>query len=74
MTPMNPFLHQQQLINRRQFFGKSATGIGTLALSSLLQNDLLAAPALSMNPLAGLPHLPAKAKNVILLLGSARFG
>jgi hypothetical protein len=67
MTPMNPFLHQQQLINRRQFFGKSATGIGTLALSSLLQNDLLAAPALSMNPLAGLPHLPAKAKNVILL-------
>jgi hypothetical protein len=64
---MNPYLHQQQLITRRQFFSKSATGVGTLALSSLLQNDLSAAPALSMNPLDGLPHLPAKAKNVILL-------
>lgn len=64
---MNPYLHQQQLITRRQFFGKSATGVGTIALSSLLQNDLSAAPALSMNPLDGLPHLPAKAKNIILL-------
>lgn len=64
---MNPYLHQQQLITRRQFFSKSATGVGTLALSSLLQNDLSAAPALSMNPLDGLPHLPAKAKNIILL-------
>jgi hypothetical protein len=64
---MNPFIQQQQLVTRRQFFGKSATGVGTVALASLLNENLLGAPAVNMNPLGGLPHLPAKAKNVIIL-------
>lgn len=64
---MNPFIHQQQLVTRRQFFGKSATGVGTVALASLLNENLLGAPAVNMNPLDGLPHLPGKAKNVIIL-------
>lgn len=64
---MNPLERQQQLITRRQFFGKSATGVGTIALASLLQESLSGAPAVNMNPIEGLPHLPAKAKNVILL-------
>ena len=64
---LDPFQRQQQLITRRQFFGKSSTGIGTVALASLLNRELFAAPAVNMNPLEGLPHLPPKAKNVILL-------
>lgn len=63
----DPFQRRQQLITRRQFFGKSSTGIGTVALASLLNRELFAAPAVNMNPLEGLPHLVPKAKNVILL-------
>jgi hypothetical protein len=64
---LDPIQRQQQLITRRQFFGKSSTGIGTVALASLLNRELFAAPAVNMNPLEGLPHLAPKAKNVILL-------
>ena len=64
---LDPIQRQQQLITRRQFFSKSSTGIGTVALASLLNRDLFAAPAVNMNPLEGLPHLLPKAKNVILL-------
>ncbi|MFM2170779.1 MAG: hypothetical protein RI957_1008 [Verrucomicrobiota bacterium] len=64
---LDPSQRRQQLITRRQFFGKSSTGIGTVALASLLNRELFAAPAVNMNPLEGLPHLVPKAKNVILL-------
>ena len=45
-------------ITRREFFGRTATGIGTAALGSLLGRDLHA---------AGPPHHAARAKRVIYL-------
>jgi hypothetical protein len=51
------------LLNRRQFFGKSAVGVGLAALSSLL-----GAEAVRGEPgLPGLPHYPPKAKRVVVL-------
>src|SRR5688500_1033550 len=69
---MHPITERQLLINRRQFFGRLATGIGTAALGSLLSKDLLASPAASALE-RGLPHLPhhaPKAKRVIYMLMS----
>ena len=48
--------------NRRNFFSRSATGIGVAALANLLAKDGLAAGGL-----ADLPHHPPKAKRVIYL-------
>src|SRR5512138_2449994 len=67
----NP-LHYSHLetLTRRQFFGRTAMGLGSIALASLLRENLVAgstAPA-GVNPLAArLPHFPAKAKRVIYL-------
>ena len=47
-------------LTRRQLLGRSATGIGSLALASLLRPGLLAAPAAA-------PHFAPKAKRVIYL-------
>ncbi|HLJ96662.1 MAG TPA: DUF1501 domain-containing protein [Gemmataceae bacterium] len=55
---------------RRQFFKDCTTGLGTIALASLLNEGLFAtSPAVaSEDPLAPKkPHFPAKAKNVIYL-------
>src|SRR2546422_4167744 len=60
------------LITRRHFFGRSAAGIGTAALASLLNPRLLAAPpAISGAPgvLRAL-HFAPKAKRVIYLFMS----
>ena len=63
---MNPiFQHQQQ--TRRQFFGKSATGIGGAALASLLGGNS-AVGAGGGNALPGFPNHVAKAKRVIYLM------
>jgi Protein of unknown function (DUF1501) len=63
---MTPEQQIQQAISRRELFQNLGTGIGSIALTSLLANDLPAAS--STNPLAPkLPHFPAKAKNVIFL-------
>ncbi|MFP6906299.1 MAG: DUF1501 domain-containing protein, partial [Verrucomicrobiota bacterium] len=63
-----PVQDRQLAINRRQFFGRSATGIGAFALAGLLDRDgLLAAPPAGNNGLPGLPHFPAKAKRIIYL-------
>ena len=52
-------LSQAQLgINRRHFFGKSATGIGVAALSKLLQRDGVAAVS---DPKLGLPDAVERA-------------
>ncbi|MDR3691737.1 MAG: DUF1501 domain-containing protein [Fimbriimonas sp.] len=71
---MNPFFERDLRISRRQFFGKSASGIGMLALGALLQEEGFAstgqlkqvgrhgAPALP-----GLPHFSPKAKRVVVL-------
>ncbi|HZT41532.1 MAG TPA: DUF1501 domain-containing protein [Chthonomonadaceae bacterium] len=59
-------------ITRRHFFQQAGYGIGTLALSALLQESSLApasaAPSDAGNPLGPKkPHFPAKAKNIIFL-------
>jgi len=62
---MNPLLESKRLETRRQFFGKSATGLGAAALSSLLSRDLEAAAD------GGLfPNFAPKAKRVIYLFQS----
>ncbi len=68
MTPIN---EHRLLHTRRQFFGRSATGIGIAALAALLDRDRLSA-----NPPQGRPgvlrstHFAAKAKRVIYLFMS----
>ena len=62
---MNP-LHENSLhVGRREFFGRSAAGLGTAALASLLARDGLAAGRSSGLP--ELPHFTPKAKRVIYL-------
>lgn len=66
---MHPFESCSQAITRRTFLGRSATGIGSLALASLLNPNLLRASDASqkwhgiIHPL----HHPAKIKRVIYL-------
>jgi hypothetical protein len=69
---MNPFREAGEILTRRDFFGRSATGIGAAALASLLNDDLAAAPAPAnaVTGLPGLPHFPPKAKRVIYLFQS----
>ena len=70
---MDPVAESQLIENRRQFFGRATTGIGSLALVSLLNPKLFAAPQKSTSAhggLPGLPHFAAKAKRVIYLLQS----
>jgi hypothetical protein len=54
------------LVNRREFFGKQALGLGTAALSTLLCKDGLAGQIQS-NGLPDLPHFKPRAKNIIYL-------
>src|SRR5437773_6076259 len=61
---MHPHLERQAFLTRRQFFGRSAVGIGTAALATLLDRDLSAA---TRGGLPGLPHFAPKAKRVIYL-------
>ena len=57
---------------RRHFFDRAATGIGTVALASLLNDNLFAKPKLPdlTAALPGLPHFAAKAKRVIYMYQS----
>ncbi len=71
---MNPFFERDLRMTRRQFFGKTASGLGVVALGSLLQQEGFAATlqrarghAAGAPALPGLPHFPAKAKRVIVL-------
>ena len=63
----NPLTEHQLGINRRHFFGKSATGVGVAALSSLLTSEATAAVSDPKTGLSSLPHLAPKAKRVIYL-------
>jgi hypothetical protein len=56
---MDPFLAHQRHLTRRQFFGRSAGGIGAAVLANLLRQDGLAATPL--------PNFSPKAKRVIIL-------
>ncbi|MBC7365196.1 MAG: DUF1501 domain-containing protein [Undibacterium sp.] len=71
---MNPLLEGHALHTRRQFFGRSAMGVGTAALASLLGRDGFASTTpSSLIPRSGIPGLPdfpnfaPKAKRVIYL-------
>jgi hypothetical protein len=67
--PLEPQL--QQLLSRRAFLGRGATGIGGIALASLLNDGLFAAPAAASGEGAlHRLHVPAKAKRVIYLFQS----
>ncbi len=66
---MDPRIEQKLHVNRRQFFGRCATGIGTAALASLVNPDVFASNA--PNPMAPKPpHFAPKAKRVIYLFQS----
>ena len=63
MNAYDPIDSWIQLETRRQFFGKTAQGLGIAALSSLLARDALAAKSSAL----GDGHFPARAKRVIYL-------
>jgi len=74
-TNIDPKLAIQ--LNRRAMLGRSAAGIGSVALASMLATDALGADnsggALSLKRTGGLdnvPHFPPKVKRVIFLLMS----
>ena len=62
------------LQTRRQLFGRTSCGLGTIALASLLNGDARAVGSASeteaIGGLPGLPHFAPKAKRVIYLLQS----
>jgi hypothetical protein len=68
---VDPRLEAALLVNRREFFGRGACGIGTAALATLLARDGLstdaAAPRQRFGGLPELPHFAPKAKHVIYL-------
>jgi len=63
---MDPRLEQKLHINRRQFFGRCATGIGTAALASLVNPNVFAAEREDPMRVRS-PHFAPKAKRVIYL-------
>ena len=66
---MDPLFEHDLHINRREFFGRSATGIGTAALATLLGADATARD--DVDPLMEkLSHFAPKAKRVIYLFQS----
>lgn len=73
---MDPEFERALHLSRRQFFGKTASGIGIAALASLFEKDAFAGDTIKNNKdginanmprLSGLPHFPPKAKRVIVL-------
>ena len=64
---MHPITQHRATLTRRHFFGRTATGIGTAALASLLARDSHAADHKRVGGLPRLPHFAAKAKRVIYL-------
>jgi len=75
---VNPCEEYIKLETRRQFFGRAAAGLGSVALGSLLGADAFASPTPAAAPraqqaatgLPGLPHFAPKAKRVIYLFMS----
>ena len=60
-------------MNRRDFFGRFALGMGGMVLSGLLNRDLFAAAPGPVNPFKGIldqPHFAPKAKRIIYLFMS----
>lgn len=65
---MHPFQQHQLMETRRQFFGRTATGLGTIAIASLLNRNADAEDTATSLP--GFPNFAPKAKRVIYLLQS----
>ncbi len=65
---MNPFQQHALQQTRRQFFGQSASGVGAVALSTLLGQEATADEKSRTGGLPGLPHFAPKARRVIYLL------
>ncbi len=64
MHPLDKAIH----LTRREFFTSTASGLGLLALSSMLQGDGLLAASAPADPLAPkAPHFAPKAKNCIFM-------
>jgi hypothetical protein len=68
MKPMDDLRRLPLALTRRHFLGRTATGIGTLALASLLDERLLQAAGPGGGP--GRTHHPARARRVIFLFQS----
>jgi hypothetical protein len=68
---MHPRLEALQTLSRRELFQRVGCGVGSMALGSLLAQDLTAAPAEALaprNPLAPKPpHFAPRAKSVIFM-------
>jgi len=72
---MNPLSDHQLHLTRREFFGRTACGIGTAALATLLRRESAHGAPSPSNPrlesrgsgIPGLPHFAPKAKRVIYL-------
>ena len=60
----NPFFDNIARVTRRQMFGSTSTGIGLAALASLSGST---DASTGDQGLPGMPHLPAKAKRVVVL-------
>jgi hypothetical protein len=61
---MNPLHEHASWMTRRHFLGRVGTGLGVIALASLLDEQLLATPEMSQ------PHFKPRAKRVIYLFQS----
>jgi len=65
---VNPFLENQLLQTRRQFFGDTGIRLGGIAMASLMGAPRISAAPSEVHPaLPGLPHFASKAKAVIYL-------
>lgn len=65
---MNPLSQHLLQMRRREFLGKTASGLGMAALAHLLARDsALGASSLASGGLAQLPHFAPKAKHIIYL-------
>lgn len=64
---MNPFELNQQRVTRRQFFGRAASGLGSLALASLMGENSVASVADGTAGFPGLSHIAPRAKRVVCL-------
>jgi hypothetical protein len=58
----------RRLLSRRDFLGHAATGLGGIALASLLADEARAAPTDPLGPRP--PHFAAKAKRVLMIFCS----
>jgi hypothetical protein len=70
---MNPNREYELLLTRRQLFGRTAAGVGTAALASLLNERLFAADqdaSLRTGGVLSAPHFAPRAKRVIYLFMS----